>query len=260
MREERTVAIEGQVYTVVISDDNQALLDALAEGRAVVGLWDRERQEQDISAAQYVVECPDDADEEYLEQVVRRKLGLPWIIGETKRLMIREFTMEDLPQVMREEGDQESDRIFYTPEKLREYIRCQYGFYQYGIWALIRKSDGRLIGKAGVTDAESEIYSDSTVVSTAGDRPMSLDFVGTPGLELGYHIFTPYRNLGYAVEACREILSYTTAHLTSNRPIYANIDASNEASIHTARTCGFQLIGQRYNESGQYSYLYFWNY
>lgn len=237
MREERTITIDGQVHTVVISDEKTALLDASAAGRAIIGLWDRHGPSTDLTPARYVVESLDDVDDVYLEQVARRTLGLPWIIGETDRLVIREFTMSDISQVIREADDTPEDRIFYTPEMLEKYIRCQYSFYQYGIWALVRRSDGQLIGKAGITNYTPNHQA--------------------PGVELGYHVFSPYRNHGYAVEACREILDYAADHLDC--PIYAKIDASNEASIHTAAACGFHVTEKLYTESGQCSYLYSWN-
>lgn len=237
MRQERTITIDGQVHTVVIADEKRALLDAAAAGRAVIGIWDRRKPSQDLSPAQYLAERLEDVDGPYLERVVRRHLGLPWIIGETARLLIREFTMDDISQVVREKGDTPADRVFQTPEQLQEYIRCQYGFCQYGIWAVKRRSDGRLVGKAGVSDF----------------APGGL----LPGAELGYHIFAPYRGRGYATEACREILTYAAIHLDC--PIYAKIDASNEASIRVAARCGLQPIRQICSESGRCSYLYSWS-
>lgn len=266
MREERTITIDGQVHIVVISDEKKALLDAAASGRAIIGFWDRSLPPTDLSPAQYVVECPEDVDDTYLEQVVRRKLGLPWIIGETERLLIREFTMDDIFQVVREEGDTAADEVFAEPEKLREYIRCQYGFYEYGIWALVRKSDGQLVGKAGVTnvpDAQSVRGHQELRFHQELRYHQELQYHQEPrydqepGVEMGYHIFHPYRNRGYAVEACQEILTYASSHLDC--PIYAKIDASNEASIRVAVKCGFQLIQQIYSESGQCSCLFLRN-
>ncbi len=236
MREERTITINGQVHTVVIADEKKALLDAEAAGRAMIGLWDRSAREPDLAPAKYLVECLEEVDDACLEQVVRRKLGLPWKIGETKRLMIREFTMEDISQMVQEEGDTLADAMFYTPEKLKDYIQFQYDFFQYGIWALVRKSDGQLVGKAGVTNIAPDDCE--------------------PGVELGYHIFSPYRHQGYAMEACREILFFTVIHLEC--PVYVRIDASNEASIRVAVKCGFQFTKKICNESGQCSYLYSW--
>lgn len=219
MKEERKIAIDGQMHTVVISDEQEALLTAAAVGRAVVGVWDRTRTDQELSPANYLVEQAEDADEVFLERVVRRHLGLPWIIGETERLIIREFSMKDLPQVPREPSDREADRVFYTPELLEAYIRNRYGFYEYGIWALVDKGTGALVGKAGVSGHEMTEYE------------------GISYLELGYHIFEPYRRRGYAAEACREIRQYVKK--TLDCALYAKIDPSNEASIQFAKRCGF---------------------
>ena len=117
MKTERMIQLNGEVHSVLISDEPEALQAARAAGRAFVGLWHR-KQNADLSAAEYLVEHLEDADEEYLEQVVRRHLGLPWMIGETKRLLIREFCLEDATRVPREAEDGEADQIFYTPKRL----------------------------------------------------------------------------------------------------------------------------------------------
>ena len=250
MTEERTVWLEGKPYTVVLSDEKEALLAAQAVGRAVVGVEKRWRIGEETDPADpaapeqrhfflpsdYVVESPDDADERFLERVLRRHLGLPWIVAETRRLLIREFTVSDAADVLQEDGDRETDRIFYTPERLEAYIRYQYGFYEYGIWALIDKRSGRLIGKAGVSAAEE------------GQKD---------GLELGYHIFTPYRGQGYAAEACRGILDMLRnacwfgdgAEIT----VRARTNADNTASIRVLEKCGFAKISSDMTEQIDFS-------
>lgn len=233
MTEEREIRVEGTVYHVTISDEQKALLAAKAAGGVVVGYL-HDGGEQDLSAAGYLVETPDAADERYLERVVRRQLGLPWVIGGSERLTVREFTLDDIPHIPAEPGDLEADMVFYTPGKLEAYIRNQYRFYEYGMWAVIRREDGVLMGKAGVCSAEGEGW-----------------------LELGYHIFTPYRRQGYAVEACRIILDYVKRELEC--PVYAVTDPANTASAGVLSKLGFSLIRQRYNESGQLQYLYGWN-
>ena len=234
MKIERTVTIDGTEYGIVISDETEALLAAKAAGRAIIGLLEaeeeciiqeamdsvgvrccRKREERDLSAASYLVESLDDVDELLVEQVVRRHLGLPWIIAETDRLIIREFQVEDAELVLREETD----------------------FYEYGIWALIEKASGRLVGKAGLSNPESTEVEDE-------DRMV---------LEIGYHIFQPYRRQGYAVEACQAILQYAGEQWDDCR-IYAKIDASNEASICVAKACGFTPPDQACNGALRYSY------
>lgn len=239
MKIERVVTIEGEDYTVVISDETEALLAAKAAGRAVLGLMGSQ-QTADWPKVSYLVESLDEMDEEFLEQVVRRHLGLPWTITETKRLVIREFQPEDADKILREESDTDADRIFYDRESLKEYIRCQYGFYEFGLWALVEKETGVIVGKAGLSCWEGEPEDDRQSEDTVC-------------LELGYHIFTPYRRKGYAVEACQAILDYAGRQWESCI-VYAKIDASNEASIRVAESCGFIRSDQTCSGALQYSY------
>jgi RimJ/RimL family protein N-acetyltransferase len=223
---ERQICVEGNVYTVVMSDEKGTLLAAQAAGRVIVGLLQDNAVDADLSPAKYLylmdtTQAADDAanaglpDDAYLERVVRRTLGLPWVIAESESLLIREFTMADLPAVMPETNDQPDDAVFYTPELLQAYIREQYGYYECGLWAVIRKSDNRLIGKAGL------------VPDLSGDYA------------LGYHIFTPFRRQGYAKEACRLILHYLDEEYGGQAIAYVMPD--NLASIRLLEMLGFQL-------------------
>ena len=243
MKKEYEIVVEGQTCGVVVSDENKALLAAGADGRAFIGLW---RDGRDLPGARYVVESEEVLTQDYLERVVRRTLGLPWHIAETKRLLIREFQPGDEKQIPKEPEDREADAVFRSEKELREYIRCQYGFFQYGIWAVVHKKTGKLVGKAGVANLQ-------WTLEDGGEQAGRVS-----GLELGYHIFAPYRRKGYGREACQAVLAWCREELDSPK-VYAKIDASNEASIHLARKLGFRLTGQKYIESGQCRCLYEWN-
>ena len=84
-----------------------------AEGKTANDIWD----------AEYLA-TPDAICPEYLERIVRRHIGLPWIITETDRLLIREFTMEDIagmpeePDVWFTQEEREADQVFYDAEKI----------------------------------------------------------------------------------------------------------------------------------------------
>ena len=262
MTEEREVTVEGIPYRVVISDEQEALLAAKAAGRAFVGLWRGGSVPEDdhvpgagsvpegvtaqadsgssaLWEAGYLVDSLEAADDRFLERVVRRKLGLPWIIAESERICIREFTSGDAAQVPKEDTDAAGgtdDAVFYTPEELRAYIRNQYGFYEYGIWAVVRKSDGRLVGKAGVSDCDIQRWERE---ETAGGTVLKKAAEPNLQLELGYHMFHPYRRQGYAEEACRLILDYVEQEY--GYPVYAAVDADNTASIHLLEKLGFRV-------------------
>ncbi len=250
MREERVVWLEGTPHVVVLSDDNEALLAAQAAGRAVVGILNCGSAE--TLSAVYLAEHMSAVTDSYLERIVRRHLGLPWIVMETRRLLIREFQAEDARQIPREECAGEADKIFSDERKLADYIRCQYGFYEYGIWAVTEKESGRIIGKAGVSRMEEqkpeEMFS-GTGALTIMELPMRKRngniFLDKPVLwiELGYHIFEPYRRKGYALEACRGIIEYLNGEYREQAEdirIYAKTDACNQASVKVLRALGFE--------------------
>ncbi len=273
---EERVRVDGREYTVVFSDERKTLLAAKAAGKAVVGLltpgtageWlpakyvvaypmpDKKEISQTqrlpgVSQKTPVRGCMDYAGERYgrgyrgyAECIVRREIGLPWRIAKTERLVIREFTMEDLPHIIRDPGDTRDDAVFYTPQLLEAYIRDQYGFYECGMWALVRKEDDVLVGAAGVTLEDQEETIGSSLRGGASLRPV---------YALGYHIFSPYRRQGYAREACRRILHFVE-EVYGGQTI-ASVMPDNEASIRLLETLGFCLTG-KCSGSGRLRYWY----
>lgn len=208
---EKEIEVNGALFQTVISDDRQALQAAYAAGRAVVGLWQEKegREEEtegipDLSPALYVVGRLEDADEALLRKAVCRRFSMPWTIAETKRLLIREFKASDaLPE----------EEEFGTPEILSSYIACQYRFYESGLWALVEKKTGKIVGKAGITDGE-----------------------------LGYHIYKEYRRRGLAEEACRAIIR---REIEEGRTcVRLQVQADNTASRRLAEKLGFVQAGE----------------
>ena len=207
---EREVTIEGQTYAVTLSDENEALQAAKAAGRAVVGLW-REKQPTDYSSCLYLITDPEEADDAFLERAVRRHLDLPWMIAETDRLIIREFSLNDPLEVP---SADDADGTFSDWNRREEYRKHQYRFAECGLWALERRADGRLVGKAGLTDGE-----------------------------LGYHIYAPFRRQGYALEACRAIVKYGFETLELEE-IRLRTKRSNAASRALAQRLGFAPLSR----------------
>lgn len=228
MTVEREVWVDQNLYHVVLSDERVTLLAAKAAGRVIVGLLHEAGRDQygkilwkpgeDLSCARYLTEA-EQVDPVFLERVVRREFGLPWTIAQSDRIVIREFTVSDISQMIREKEDTEADAVFYTPELLESYIRDQYGFYECGIWAVVRKADKRLVGKAGVIPGESS-------------------------MELGYHIFAPYRRQGYGKEACGLILDYVREEYSLDGEGVTTVEAKtkreNTASIRLLQSLGFE--------------------
>ncbi|WP_147422806.1 GNAT family N-acetyltransferase [Lacrimispora algidixylanolytica] len=244
---EREIIIEGTKYKITVSDDSKALCSAYAEGRAVIGLWDRSDPGQSLSPAVYIVESIKDIDTEFLEKVVRRRHGLPFQIVKTDRLIVREFISDDSHKVPREPDGGENGAVFYHQDSLNDYIRCQYGFFEYGIWALMDHKTGMLVGKAGIIPMDLSGMEEFLPFIKEKDTP----------LELGYHIFSSYRKNGYAKEGCKAIVSYASERIAPK--IYARILQDNLPSMKLIEALGFTLIAQTCNESGHVLCLYEWS-
>lgn len=250
---EYTIVLDGQSHPVIISDEPEALLAAKAAGRAIIGVED-DGNKWNMNWVPYVIPGFQDAGKELAELILRRHLGLPWIIAVTKRLMIREFVIEDAQHIPEEEyGTQES--VFRTPGLLAHYIEKQYGFYEYGTWALTEKESGILVGMAGVSNPNlpegmDRILEEIIRAEGAGreDGPEGPDAAANPvqpkpWLELGYHIFRPYRRMGYGTEAAAAVMDY--AHEVLDARLCALIDIKNQASRLLAENLGMRCVSNR---------------
>ena len=237
MTVQHEVKIDGTSYAAVLSDDPETLSAAKAAGRVSVAILRESCRESRAMETEYALELPENPEEDYqekvlipyLERVIRRHLNLPWNICETKRLTIREFSIEDAGQIPKEETDTSADAVFYTPELLDAYIKNQYRFYEYGVWALVRKADGMIVGTAGLTQWEGP---DGWPDQAEGQLKPEEDF----SLELGYHIFLPYRRQGYGEEACRGILSWAKEEYDC--PVRAKVKPDNTASVRLLEKLG----------------------
>ena len=103
-------------------------------------------------------------------------------------------------------------------EEAKAYIRYMYGLYQCGMWVVLEKESGRIIGRAGFGIA---------------------DYLPEAELDLGYLIDTPYRRQGYGEEACRAALDYGRDWLELPE-ISAYAEAENTASCHLLEKLGFR--------------------
>ena len=129
----RQITISGVSHTVVLSDDSTALQAAGAAGRAVVGLWDKNHLDRSLFPAFYVIENIEQADRDFLTKVVLRHLGLPWEICCTKRLTIREFTLNDAENIPGGEYSGPGDFVFLSQETLSANINIHFLSMEFGL-------------------------------------------------------------------------------------------------------------------------------
>lgn len=179
--------------------------------------------------AAYAFEEAPAIDREYLERVYRRFRGLPWDILETERCLLRETVEADVdalreiclePAVARYMED-----LYPTREEemayIRKYAEQMYSFYEFGVWTVLLKETGEVIGRAGLSVRE-----------------------GYELPELGYVIGVPWQRRGLAEEVCRAILAYAEAEFAFPA-VQALIREENTASVRLAQKLGFQLLEAR---------------
>lgn len=236
MTKEIGVTVDQVLCRVIISDEGQALQAAKAAGRAVIAV--EGRKGEDLSAAVYAAPSWKDVNEELACLVARRHLGLPWSIGRGKRLQVRELVSEDRLQIPEREKLNPSEELFRSREGLEAYIRNQYRFYEYGIWALVKIEDQCLIGLAGVSQPRLPWeFQDS--LEAYRNQVMELGQEWDV-LELGYRIFESERGKGYALEGCGIILSYCRQVLRCR--VCALIEEKNQASRRLAESLGMRVL------------------
>ncbi len=145
-------------------------------------------------------------------------------IIETSRLILREHTLDDVPDFFNLNEDEKV--LIYTGDKkfkdkeaaknvLLNIVISQHQLYNLGRWAVIRKSDVRYIGWCGFK------Y-----------------IVETKEVNLGYRFFSEEWGKGYATEAAQGAMSLKQL-LNDLKYVVGRVQEGNEASSAVLRKCGF---------------------
>ena len=170
-----------------------------------------------------------DIDPAFLERDRLRKAGLPVEIARTERLVIRETISADIPalyEIWKQDGMVRGtvpvlNTLEEESEFMEAYIRHAYLFYDFGLWTVLERESGQVIGQAGLF--VSELLDDA--------------------VELGYLIGKSYRGKGYAQECGRAILAYA-GDVLDLEELHVLIERTNDASLHVARKLGFEPCEQ----------------
>ena len=144
--------------------------------------------------------------------------GAAKVILETDRLWLREWTQKDFGPLSKILQD---DDVMYAYEgalsdaEVRDWLDRQLDNYMrlgFGLWAVLHKETGEIIGQCGLT------------VQSIRDRQV---------LEVGYQFQKAYWGYGYATEAAMACRDYAFDTLNANS-VYAIIRDSNLASRNVA--------------------------
>lgn len=225
---EMEVATEGEEGILFITDDAHTACRLQDEGKPVLIYLHPGNEGQDFSRFLFAVEDPEELEPEYVERVYRRLRGLPWNILRTARCLIRETVPEDVEAFFDIYSDpavtEFTEGLYPEIEEekayVREYIENVYTFFGFGVWTVVERESGAVIGRAGFSYRE-----------------------GFDDPELGFIIGVPWQRRGYATEVCRAVLTYGWNALEFEQ-VQALVETGNEVSLRLCGRLGFQVDGR----------------
>lgn len=147
-------------------------------------------------------------------------------IIETRRLYLRQLTLDDVTNLSLVLSDKESMRYYphvFSEEEVARWIERNIERYKNegsGLYAVIRKDDGQFLGDCGITlqVIDGEILP-----------------------EIGFHIISKYCNVGYATEAAEACKQYAIEEL-GYKSVYSYSEIENKASQKVSSKLGMNKI------------------
>lgn len=222
--------------TFLITDNREAANKAALFNVGIAVYTNGENSPADFSEALYCIESICDMSDRNLERMFLRAKNLPWTILTTDRCAVREITENDIDRLYEIYSDEDATRyieglykdrdeeIAYT----RDYIKNQYRFYEYGMWIVLDKATGEIIGRAGIFDRANQ-----------------------DTLELGFMFAKEFWGKGIATEVLKAIMEYGKEELGINS-IYAHVVHENDKSRHLLEKLSFKYINNVIVEEKSY--------
>lgn len=225
-----TAAVSPRPETTLLLAGSAATL-ALAAGTpmATIGYGQLAEETAAGCVADIIVEGFDEVDVQFLDRIMKRAQGLPWITVVTGRCYLREMTLDDLDDLFAlyaQPGITDyTEPLYERPQEeqyTRDYIENMYRFYGYGMWLVCDRESGALIGRAGFSHQD------------LGDEVV---------LEMGYIIGVPWQRQGYATEVCEKLLAFARTNLADFGTINCFVEPGNTASHGLMGKLAFDRAG-----------------
>ena len=167
-------------------------------------------------------------DETFMMHLECRYFGQDVVIGESERISLREMKLSDLEAFYAFEDAFEEPVLgaFLKETKeqskahLQAYIQHMYPLYDYGMWTVVEKESGEIIGICGLGHHE---------------------YLETGCTDLGYYVCPKWRKQGIAAECIEIVLDYAQNYLELSE-VYAVVEEENTISRDILRKFKFAFI------------------
>ena len=211
--------------TLYISDNSACLAEYVERELPVLAYFHPYNKEETFDGLMYGCEEIEQLDADYFDKIYRRCKKLPWTILETERCILRETTEDDINafyEIYKEPSiTRYTENLFSKREQeldyVRDYRKYVYEFYDFGIWTVLNKETGEVIGRAGLSYRE-----------------------GFELPELGFIIGVPWQRKGFAYEVCQAVLDYGRQMLGFEE-FQTLVETGNDVSLRLCRKLGFKI-------------------
>lgn len=149
------------------------------------------------------------------------------MVAETQRLYLRKMTQEDyapLCKILQDEEVMYAYEHAFDSTEVQQWLDKQFKSYReygFGLWAVILKETGEMIGQCGLTMQE------------CGSEQL---------LEIGYLFQKAFWHQGYATEAAKACKRYAFETLGADA-VFSIIRDTNQASRNVALRNGMHICG-----------------
>ena len=158
----------------------------------------------------------------------------------TERLILREMCLEDYDALYAVLADSDIMKHYpytFDEKRVRGWILKnidRYRIFGFGLWAVILKETGEMIGDCGLT---------------------MQNINGQIKPEIGYHIRKDHWRKGYAKEAAYAVRDWTFTE-TPFQMIFSYMKSANLPSVRTALSYGCRKVEEFTDEEGELTSVY----
>lgn len=153
-------------------------------------------------------------------------------VCESERVFLRPYTQADFVQLHRILSNKETMHAWghgFSKKESQEWLEKQLAHYQqygFGIWAIVEKQSGKIIGNAGLNHTEINLKGKTQKI-----------------VEIGYLLHRDFWNKGYGSEVARMCAKYGFETLGLEEA-YCLIKEDNLSSLKVAKKLSMQKVGE----------------